>query len=319
MRMDYSENAAHRMLFSPIQEGANRLCIMTIHAAPNMASWLMKSYEERGAGNVSVELIIGDTLSGGIDYISHEAFKIMQGNRNTQGEKKFTCSYLRLPPEFDRNYYIWLDNETPFRAFTCTHDFTQPGLLRKHSGTISERSAKAAYNLYEKTIDQTIYCNHSEVEENVRISRPDQLISRNSLPQTECVRLPLITRKTGEPGIRSGLNWGQRGKRNPNQAYIPLPSKIAKSGFFPLNRQHFLIITDDHFTLQLRVEQQNDKAITTPSSNALLGEYFRRRLGLANGAYVHASDLQAYGRTDVAFYKIDEEQYYMDFSVPGRE
>ena len=46
-----------------------------------------------------------------------------------------------------------------------------------------------------------------------------------------------------------------------------------------------------------------------------LGEYFRNRLGLANGAYVHSSDLMTYGRTDVAFYKIDEEQYYMDFSI----
>ena len=63
------------------------------------------------------------------------------------------------------------------------------------------------------------------------------------------------------------------------------------------------------------MEQQNDKAITTPDSNALLGEYFRNCLGLSNGAYVRKDDLLAYGRTDVTFYKIDEEQYYMDFSV----
>ena len=94
-----------------------------------------------------------------------------------------------------------------------------------------------------------------------------------------------------------------------------MPSHIAKSGFFPLDKQHFLVVTDDHHTLQLRVEQQNDKAITTPASNALLGEYFRNRLGLCNGAYVKKDDLLAYGRTDVTFYKIDEEQYYMDFSV----
>ena len=62
-------------------------------------------------------------------------------------------------------------------------------------------------------------------------------------------------------------------------------------------------------------EQQNDKAITTPASNALLGEYFRNRLGLANGAYVTAADLRSYGRTDVTFIKIDEEHYYMDFSI----
>ena len=26
-------------------------------------------------------------------------------------------------------------------------------------------------------------------------------------------------------------------------------------------------------------------------------------------------DLEAYGRTDVTFYKLDDEQFYMDFSV----
>ena len=78
-----------------------------------------------------------------------------------------------------------------------------------------------------------------------------------------------------------------------------------------------MTITDDRHTLLLRVEQQNNKAITTPLSNALLGEYFRNRLGLHNGAYVTVNDLKRYGRTDVTFYKIDEEQYYMDFSVSG--
>ena len=82
-----------------------------------------------------------------------------------------------------------------------------------------------------------------------------------------------------------------------------------------MQNQDFLVITDDHHLLQLRVEQQNDKAITTPASNALLGEYFRNRLGLANGAYVTAADLRSYGRTDVTFIKIDEEHYYMDFSI----
>ena len=83
----------------------------------------------------------------------------------------------------------------------------------------------------------------------------------------------------------------------------------------PLSIAALATAADDHHTLQLRVEQQNDKAITTPDSNALLGEYFRNRLGLSNGAYVRKDDLLAYGRTDVTFYKIDEEQYYMDFSV----
>jgi hypothetical protein len=75
------------------------------------------------------------------------------------------------------------------------------------------------------------------------------------------------------------------------------------------------VLTDDKHQLILRIEQQNQKAITTPLSNAQLGEYFRNRLGLANGACVTRADLDRYGRTDVTFIKIDDEHYYMDFSV----
>jgi hypothetical protein len=44
-----------------------------------------------------------------------------------------------------------------------------------------------------------------------------------------------------------------------------------------------------------------------------LGEYFRHRLGLPSGALVTKEDLIRYGRTDVEFYKIDDETYYMNF------
>ena len=42
-----------------------------------------------------------------------------------------------------------------------------------------------------------------------------------------------------------------------------------------------------------------------------------RELCLAgmNGAFVTKEDLERYGRTDVTFYKIDDEQFFMDFSV----
>ena len=82
-----------------------------------------------------------------------------------------------------------------------------------------------------------------------------------------------------------------------------------------MEKRHFTAITDDRRQLILRIEQQNNKAITTPARNCDLGEYFRNRLGLANGAYVDRAALDAYGRTDVMFVKLDEETYYMDFSV----
>ena len=186
------------------------------------------------------------------------------------------------------------------------------------SENANETDAVLAYGIYTDVEKRTMYCTHAEVDEYVVFRSAEDDTREEMEADTEnCVRLSLLARG-GETGARSGLNWGQRNKRNRNEAYIPLPSHIAKSGFFPLDKQHFLVVTDDHHTLQLRVEQQNDKAITTPASNALLGEYFRNRLGLPNGAYVRKDDLLAYGRTDVTFYKIDEEQYYMDFSVEGK-
>lgn len=61
--------------------------------------------------------------------------------------------------------------------------------------------------------------------------------------------------------------------------------------------------------------QDGGKGLHTTLNNSLLGEYFRYRLGVKNGEFVTREHLLKYGRTDVDFYKIDDENYYMDFSV----
>ena len=66
--------------------------------------------------------------------------------------------------------------------------------------------------------------------------------------------------------------------------------------------------------LILRVQQENDKAITTPMNNSLIGNISETELGLQMG-HMFGADLERYGRTDVDFYKLDDEHYYMDFSV----
>lgn len=314
--LKYPDGIVGKLLFDPIKEDADKLCILTAEATPSMASWLLKSYEELGVSNVTVELIICDTLNKGMSKGLHESFQELHGTRYSDKWGNFSCSYLFQAPALgNSNYYIWLSDENPIKAFEFCGPFTQQCFLHENGKRIKETDAASAYKIYKNTEERSIYCTHAEVDEYIafHLSEKNTMESMTA-DSVNCVHLSLLT-KNGEIGKRSGLNWGQRNKRNKNEAYIPLPSRIAKSGFFPLNKQHFLVITDDHHSLQLRVEQQNDKAITTPASNARLGEYFRNRLGLSNGAYVRKDDLLGYGRTDVAFYKIDEEQYYMDFSV----
>lgn len=139
--------------------------------------------------------------------------------------------------------------------------------------------------------------------------------NRDELKKEESLTLSLLQHNGKQTGRRSGLNWGQRPNRNPDEAYIPLPSKQARKGFFPVNGVRFRVETDDGKKFIMRVEQANNKAITTPDDNAEIGKYFRARIGVDYGKLVEKEDLERYGRTDVTFYKLDDEQFVMDFSV----
>lgn len=312
MKEFFLTNTAKDILFAPINRKANHLCILTDNATPSMASWLLKSYEDQKITGITIDLIIRNAMKDGIDELSHTSYMKLH---NSQHSNHFSCSYIHEKINSKENLYIWLNGEIPIVSFSCHFDFTQTAFIQEEHPAFEMSDITSSLKYYEEAVDHSIYCNHAELEEYILIRSTEvPPINKASYSSDICVSLPLITKRTGEPGKKSGLNWGQRKNRNKNEAYIPLPRKIARSGFFPLNEQHFLVLTDDHHTLQLRVEQEGDKAITTPASNALLGEYFRNRLGLANGVYVHREDLVNYGRTDVTFYKFDEEQYYMDFS-----
>lgn len=68
----------------------------------------------------------------------------------------------------------------------------------------------------------------------------------------------------------------------------------------------------------MRVAQQGSKGLQTPQSNSIIGRYFRKRLGVADGAPVDLADLQRFGSRFVAFYKVEDDAegpaYVMDYS-----
>lgn len=321
--------------FEPVKQDVNKLCILTGYATPNMASWLIKNISEKLTKPIEIELIVGMVPFDGLSVAVHEGFKELQTSTMPPHITKFTCSYVYNNDPVHTKMYIWLKDNTPKVAYTGSANFTQIAFSLNRRENLIDCDATEAYEYYKAIQNDSIYCNHSEIEDHIIIYPTHPILDVENNPVedlsgggVEKVVLSLLNSKTGETHPKSGLNWGHRknryvlksgevkyGERNKNESYIPLPAVIARSGFFPLDKQHFSVVTDDKHQLILRVEQQKDKAITTPLSNALLGEYFRNRLGLSNGAYVHKEDLVKYGRTDVTFYKLDEEQYYMDFSV----
>lgn len=311
------------VLFEPLRRDVNELYIVSGYAAPTMLSWYIKNLYHKTRSPLKISLMIGMVPFDGISVGVHEGFVQLIRDEKPQEIAKLECSYIYDLPAVHSNLFIWAKDGVPKTAFTGSANFVQNSFVGHHrQEIIINCDPEAAMNYYQSLIDRSIYAHHAEIEEYVQIHPTHPVLDReNALIEGigaaqehyETVKLSLLSR-TGEPGTRSGLNWGQRSRRNPNEAYIPLPANIARSGFFPLERRHFTAITDDRHQLILRVEQQNNKAITTPARNSDLGEYFRNRLGLANGDFVTRADLERYGRTDVVFIKLDEETYYMDFS-----
>jgi hypothetical protein len=309
------------VLISPIKQGANKLAIVSGYATPNMASWHIKHINSLKLPPIQIALTVGMCPFDGLKLTTHEGFKDLVCF-NEMHYSSFSCQYVYNRPAVHSNLYIWLNNNQPFVAFAGSANYTQTGFSTNRREYIVPCDAQEAYEYYCKIDKDTITCNHAEVEEYIQFTKKHSILDLEEskmLDRYESITLSLLTRD-GTVGFGSGINWGHRRngiKREPNQAYIPLPHKFAVSGFFPLNEQHFTVQTDDGHQLILRVEQQNDKAITTPLNNSELGEYIRNRIGIANGAFIKKADLECYGRTDVTFYLLDkdEELYYMDFSV----
>ena len=130
------------------------------------------------------------------------------------------------------------------------------------------------------------------------------------------IEIPLITGVKDKARVpaRSGLNWGQRPGRNQNQAYLSVPADIQRSHFFPERGNVFLAKFDDGFQVKCVRAQQNGKAIHSKNDNAILGLYFRSRLGLESEQPIVIGHLERYGRFSIEVSKESNNLYYFDFS-----
>ena len=137
----------------------------------------------------------------------------------------------------------------------------------------------------------------------------------------EFVTLPLFTETKHKISVpkSSGLNWGQRPQRNQDQAYIAVPVDIQRSNFFPNPGEIFFVRCDDGEEFNCKRAQANGKAIETPDNNAILGLYFRKRLGIRPGYLVTIQHLYKYGRTSVDIYYKSKNEYFLDFSILGKQ
>jgi hypothetical protein len=322
----YKNDFRDLVLLDPIRKGAESLKIISGYATHTMASWHIKEIAWRKLDPIDIVLIVGMCCFDGISKAVHEGFNSLVQRNGTSRRSNFACQYVVDGAPVHSKIYLWEKGGVPFCAFMGSANYTQSAfsISSQRRELLQECNPADALAYFESIEPDTMYCYHAEVEEKINLKPTHPILSIEDTPlvslqgiDVENIRLSLLTNR-GDVGYGSGINWGHRRngtKREPNQMYIKIPASVKQSGFFPLRGEHFSVLTDDGIHLILSVQQDGEKAITTPHSNSRLGEYFRRRMGLGNGVFVTKQDLENYGRTDVTFYKLDDEQYVMDFSV----
>lgn len=326
-----SDKLYKKALVDPVSAGADELFIVSGYATSAMAFHHLNNLKTVLHKDVKVNLIVGMCSLDGLSVSNHRGFKkIME--EDFAGS--FSCSYVTNLPPVHSKVYSWCKKGKPVVGLIGSANYTQTAFYGKNRECLTDADPARCLKYYNSLVRDTIWCTHNDAETQIAIYA-DAKFARYKRPSKAEEAVPVgaaAPKIAGVPRVkvsflandgtlpqRSGLNWGQRPelRRNPDQAYIKLPADVYNTDFFPAIGLHFMVQTDDGKMLTCSRAQQNGKAIHTPHNNSLIGQYFKNRLGLREGAVVKKEDLTAYGRTDVDFYKIEDETYYMDFSKPG--
>ena len=289
---------------------------------------------------LSVEMILGMTKSS-LSQKKHEDICRLLGFLNgTKNMPKVSCRYITQGSEVHSKVYLWegKDNKgeiIPKIAFCGSLNYTMNAFYKRRE-SVSMCDSFEVYNYYQDLYKDTIDCFDPDVTNKLKNvinnssdtfvepdnSEKDYLVYDKETP-VDTLEVSLLLSDGSQTGYGSGVNWGIRKngtRRNANQAYIPYNSRDKKEGFFPdrknpddKNCPMFKVITKDFGSFHMRMAQQGNKAIHSVESNAILGEWIRKRINAPNGGYITKQMLDLYGKTYVTFRKYSDGTYLLDF------
>ncbi len=301
------------LIKTPYQSGFRTLRVVSAFASSAFVNHVI--YQHLA---VNVDLIIGMTTLQPVTLWDHNEYV-----RLTRDTGRCRVRYYIGSPPVHSKMVLW---EAPSKApiaFAGSANFTWNG-FREFREVMTATDANLLASELAKLSESTVDCVEQDIFTKISVSysNPNQrsIIDASALGTVAATRpfvmLPLTDVSGQFVPSRSGLNWGQRPGREPNQAYIPIPRRVhnLNPGFFPLRGKEFTMVTDDGFSFVCVVAQDSDKAIETRYDNSILGKYFRKRLGVPLGQRVSIDDLSRYGRKNVTVYRIDDDTFFLDFS-----
>jgi len=323
-----TDNLFERILLEPARRGANELFVLSGYASASMVTKHFEVASKELSIDLSIDLHIG---MSGRDGLSRNTLLGLQSIPRQIGGRSFNCSFSIKGKSNHSKVYVWCDEDGPREAYLGSSNYTQSGFgvsatALTHKEVCVAVDPIAGFNFILASSQGGIGYRSPDIGNFIDLHDEhfDTKLAfeelTGGLNHSNFVDLPLVMTRPptqGEVHQKSGLNWGQREGRNPDQAYIPIPSSIARAKFFPEKSVHFQVITDDGEAFICTVAQDNDKALETPTDNSILGKYFRKRLNLPSGAFIEKEHLRDFGSNLVRIYKDSDDCYRLSFQ-PGR-
>lgn len=335
----YTENLENKILLNPAVElGCTSLKIITGYTDIEcIYRHLINLSDMDKKERFSVEMILGMTNSNGLSEKKHRDInRLIESIKDNSKMPDFICRYKVVGADIHSKVYIWSKDNNPVLAFCGSANYSMNAFFKRRE-CMTDCDSSEAQKYFDSIVPDTILATDSAVKDRINFARKKEAeveidtynlenltwtMFEDKIPLDTC-QVSLLTADGKETGNGSGLNWGIRPngtKRDRDQAYIPYNKKDKKDGFFPLKKDNsvknnplFKVVTKDFPPFFMRVAQDGNKGIHSAESNALLGKYFRNKLGLASGTFITKEMLENYGRTYVTFKKYDNDVYVMEF------
>lgn len=338
----YTENFEEQILFAPAKKdgkACNHLKIVTAFTdVERISSHLIKLFDGKNkeyVANIKVDIILGMIRGAGLTLKKHKKICLLLKRLNSvSGMPKVPCRYIVEGKQVHSKVYIWCKGNKAVEAYNGSANYTMNAFFARRE-CMDSCNPQEANRYYKSLLKDTIDCFDELIKEkvsfSVKRSAEEDIADTNlenltwehyqELEPVDSIEVSLLKADGSDTGYGSGVNWGIRKngyKRNRNQAYIPYNTGDQKTGFFPKKNEDgtypvFKVVTQDYDAFYMRQAQANGKALETPESNAIIGEWIRHKIGVPDGTYITKQMLETADGTTVVFKKFEDGIYTLEY------
>lgn len=340
----FTEDFEKRILLEPASKNGlrcNHLRIVTAFTdVERISKHLLQLFDgikkKEYVSNIKVDIILGMTKGTGLTEKKHKKLcERIRWLNSVIGMPKVTCRYVVEGKQVHSKVYVWSKGHEVKVAYSGSANYSMNAFFVRRE-CMDECNAKEALRYYRSIFKDTMDCFCADlkdkltfavkrnVEEDIEVTNLENLSwenYENTAPE-EQIFISLLKANGQDTGYGSGVNWGIRKngyKRNRNQAYIPYNVKDRKQGFFPMVDANgtypvFKVIIKGYGAFYMRQAQAGGKALETPESNAIIGEWLRKEVGVPDGTYITKDMLEHSKGTKVLFKKFSDGIYTLEYS-----